>query len=1033
MPAKKAKDPINELNKLQAAPGYIRGVPTIFNDIQPDALLWAMAVNKKDLNYKTELIRVTGVQPLLNNSLKISFEWMLFTTSPWNEPRYIIIEESNKDLPIYERKYIATDPNISVPQNKKLTLHTILKVDHTADPYLKGIKFVHTNNVHYGSYYEQRTALLELHKTVKTAVPYHLLGTIKLNSEPGAKASLDSRGIIANIMPRLQVFPLNIVPCNSPTFEHWDHWYRYTQYHELNKPIENSDEYIRKFHAITDDQVYSEHFCTKTRERAPSITNLYIDGDGAKSATETLGVVSLNCFAKNIITIMKSYEKVFSVSTVILLQEAGGLTTGQSNNYDNIKSTDTWIDIDPDGYLPILSEPHGTRTSVFDTSNNQKKAAFEKDNNIRRKKQLIGPRRMNEPINEIECFEFSQAAISAHKYLENYQIVFTTEKLNVNEVNTNYVKNKPKKLAILVKKNYWKKMSVSILTYRVNPLNNMASTAILAIEDSIVPCLILEDPSKPGWKPIIVCSAHMIAEQEPNREAMNRQFYHVVLPQLKHRANTVLTAGGFVVVGNDANINNVDLTAAVTCEYSKDPKQFDVTENALHFYKDTVIGLANNNVTTHSHSGKRRKFGTSSYDNIVFVNRLNAELRQNQFVYTIKVPVYVGFRLLDSALNPHNYPDHSPVACRIGDAIVTVDKRKYYKLPDHTFNILKPPAILSKFKKLKMDLEEEQQNMKVQSLKFKFTTMVGRAQVGTLHKLIANLWNSIYSIKSSVDQFSTQNRSSNTLKRNVSHKIKAITVKAKKLLNIQGDVDFSCHYVANCNAENDDDYGDDYDSNVDTDHRAISPLKIGSPDINTTKRKIFNSPSEDLPMKESSSPAAGTDGMTSAPAAGKRSVTPQLRRKPSVTPQLHGTRSVTPQLHGKRSVTPQLHEIAEIDEIDTMDQSSPPAVARSSTKDLKGGSINKIQIIKEQIKIIKDKYKNTKLDKYLIQIANLKHKIILQTFTDKLLKIKEKIKDYKTEINANPNKKNKYIKHIDKLIEKFNVLKQEQDTLKQKI
>jgi len=98
-----------------------------------------------------------------------------------------------------------------------------------------------------------------------------------------------------------------------------------------------------------------------------------------------------------------------------------------------------------------------------------------------------------------------------------------------------------------------------------------------------------------------------------------------------------------------------------------------------------------------------------------------------------------------------------------------------------------------------------------------------------------------------------------------------------------------------------------------------------------------------------------------------------------------------------------------------------------------GGSINKMQLIKEQIKIIKDKYKNTKLNKYLIQIDNLKHKIILQTFTDKLLKIKEKIKDYKTEIKANPNKKEKYIKHIDKLIEKFNVLKQEQDTLKQNI
>jgi hypothetical protein len=36
-------------------------------------------------------------------------------------------------------------------------------------------------------------------------------------------------------------------------------------------------------------------------------------------------------------------------------------------------------------------------------------------------------------------------------------------------------------------------------------------------------------------------------------------------------------------------------------------------------------------------------------------------------------------------------------------------------------------------------------------------------------------------------------------------------------------------------------------------------------------------------------------------------------------------------------------------------------------------------------------------------------------------------------MKANPNKKDKYIKHINKLIEKFNVLKQEQDTLKQNI
>ena len=36
-------------------------------------------------------------------------------------------------------------------------------------------------------------------------------------------------------------------------------------------------------------------------------------------------------------------------------------------------------------------------------------------------------------------------------------------------------------------------------------------------------------------------------------------------------------------------------------------------------------------------------------------------------------------------------------------------------------------------------------------------------------------------------------------------------------------------------------------------------------------------------------------------------------------------------------------------------------------------------------------------------------------------------------MKANPNKKDKYIKNIDKLVERFNVLKQEQDTLKQNI
>ena len=83
-----------------------------------------------------------------------------------------------------------------------------------------------------------------------------------------------------------------------------------------------------------------------------------------------------------------------------------------------------------------------------------------------------------------------------------------------------------------------------------------------------------------------------------------------------------------------------------------------------------------------------------------------------------------------------------------------------------------------------------------------------------------------------------------------------------------------------------------------------------------------------------------------------------------------------------------------------------------------GGSTNKILKIKEQIKIIKAKYKTTKLDKYLIQIDKLKEKIEQLKLKDKKNKIKEQIKEVKALHKLNPKKA--YVNKMIKLKEKLN-------------
>jgi hypothetical protein len=83
-----------------------------------------------------------------------------------------------------------------------------------------------------------------------------------------------------------------------------------------------------------------------------------------------------------------------------------------------------------------------------------------------------------------------------------------------------------------------------------------------------------------------------------------------------------------------------------------------------------------------------------------------------------------------------------------------------------------------------------------------------------------------------------------------------------------------------------------------------------------------------------------------------------------------------------------------------------------------GGSTNKILKIKEQIKIIRGKYKTTKLDKYLIQIDKLKEKIEQLKLKDKKNKIKEQIKEVKALHKLNPKKA--YVNKIIKLKEKLN-------------
>ena len=83
-----------------------------------------------------------------------------------------------------------------------------------------------------------------------------------------------------------------------------------------------------------------------------------------------------------------------------------------------------------------------------------------------------------------------------------------------------------------------------------------------------------------------------------------------------------------------------------------------------------------------------------------------------------------------------------------------------------------------------------------------------------------------------------------------------------------------------------------------------------------------------------------------------------------------------------------------------------------------GGSTNKILKIKEQIKIIKAKYKTTKLDKYLIQIDKLKEKIEQLKLKEKKNKIKEQIKEVKALHKLNPKKA--YVNKMIKLKEKLN-------------
>jgi hypothetical protein len=1038
MPAKKktkqpnsSSPPVNpkdELNKLQTEDSsYIHaGVPTTFLDIKQNDLLWAIAVNNKNAHFKKTLIKVLSVETDHTDNLIITFKWILYTMPPWNEHRCIIIGPSTKNKRIYEHKYITDyyDNKQSIHPNKKLILHEVFETNKiTLDSELKGIKFVHTDDANYLANLEQRKPLLQIAQSVKAQPPYHLLGSIKLNEKIHTKATLDSRGIISNIMPRQQAFPLNIVPCNAPTFEHEDHWYRYVQYHQLSKPFSDTTDYINKFRTITDNNVYSEHFY---EQNAP---NPYINGNGAKGPTETLGLVTLNCYAQNIISIMEVHKEVFEVSTVILLQEVSGLIPKDGKSQP-LKKKNKWILIDDYGYLPLLSEDVENKKSVFANSvSGDKQRKFETDNNITTiTTQAIGHHQQNSiPKKQIECFDFSDSAIQKYPYLNNYEIVFTTEKLNVSETSTDYETIKSKKLAIIVKKGYWSEMKVSILSYRQTAIVSTDNTAISAIDDSIVLCLALTNPIK-GWKPIIVCSAHMTAESDQNREAMNRQFYHMVLPNLKITAKPILEAEGYVIVGNDANMNNVDLTASVQEYDSKDTSKFLLTKSAQDFYENTVIGLANNNVTTHTKVNKNgTKFNTSSFDNIVFV--VSLQLPSSQFVHTIKVPVYIGLRLLAKPSDP-GYSDHSPVACRVGNVEIQLLDRKYYKLPDFTIEEITHDNLLTKFKDLEANYKKQETEMKSQHSKFKFVTMVERAQVETLRKLNRELWKSIYSIKNLVNSFNTRNKThtSQVLKNIVDHQIENIVLIARRLLNLQDDddMDFSCYYTGSCYVNTDDENNDDEMS------------ELPQPTKRKTKlQKMVSSPKN----KHQGGPQDGQQG-------GPKDISPMVSSLQGE--HQGGPKDISPMVSssqgehqgGPKGGPPdgQQGSSPMVSSPKGEHQGGPPDGQQGSSPMVffpqdgqQGGSINKIQIIKEQIKIIKDKYKNTKLDKYLIQIDNLKHKIILHTFTDKLLKIKEKIKDYKTEMNANPNKKEKYIKHINKFVEKFNILKQKQDILKQNI
>ena len=964
-------------------------------------------------------IHINRVYSETNGDFVIQFYWIedRDRTPPrrgpaarWGLPKYLKIKEKDLDNNIYELKSrdllthhpIFTDRNCSIPDDG-IALHLV---------------FVHVAALDYISTYEERVPLLMLHEKKKekkkkeaegTAVgaaggdcprcgdtvselveifdgrsvcgdcagevkkTQHILGKVALNTKKGNAAVLNYNGLSANIIPRAQTFPLNFLLCNTPTFQHYDHWLRFIKKYKLKIPGgENIHDYIQRFHEITEGKVYSDLFYDPSSVD-PSIVDIYHTNPPTLAEKKT-GVVTLNCGNKRFINIMQDHKKTVEVSTAMLLQEAGGLTSmtnqveGLAPEIDHATDQDgnmVWIRIAEDGYLPTLEDPANNHPVFFsqrlinhagEKTNEAKKVdqqeeSFMERNFIKKEGGTYYLRVHKVKSTLLEKYPKLQ-------WLVEYWLVFISEKLNVATVGTQNDQPKNKKLAIVFKHTEWDitKSFVSILTHKHFPLTGEESSAS-GSQDSLVLCLTLEEPvlALTGYIPLLLCSAHMTAEaSNENREAMNREFYHVVIPKLAKEAKRIFANEGVLVVGSDANVNNIVLTAAVQ-EYNAPGPTFVLTDAANDFYKDVVIGLAVNNVTTHTtiKNAKNRQSPSTEeshhYDNItIFMLVPTAEStgleNGSRFAYTIKVPVYVGKRLTlesseESSESPkhdgggkrarsvthtHTDPrrvvpkgvqksDHSPVACRVGEAELVIIPRKYYTQPKID-SLVTPQGLLSNY-------------IAVKYAKAAF-------------KLSLTAKQAILHLKSTINNI-----------------------------------------YFNCISE----------------IEKVNEQVIKSADINTiidsTNTRLTNLYNDHYGIK-----IAASDRLL---------LLPQVERDLAINKARQQEVVVDP---------PAVEEPDEMEE----------EVAF-------GGSINKIQLIKEQIKIIKDKYKNTKLDKYLIQIDNLKHKIILQTFTDKLLKIKEQIKNYKTEMKANPNKKDKYIKNIDKLVERFNVLKQEQDTLKQNI